>query len=93
MDTQKKTPIWHITNIRDDTILELHGAIKAKRVSIAIAGGVSTDILIPDTEFNPDRVNDMAHKMAMDIINSMGLEGPDMQDYINQTQYGIAPVQ
>ena len=74
------TPLWKITKIEDvATFVAGSGVQPSKKVTFELLDGTQSSLTIPDTQFTPNetarRVNDMATK----LIQTLSLEGPDME--------------
>lgn len=79
--------LWVIENITPDTIFSLTGLEPGMKVHFTVLGNGPYDLSLPNKEFNPNKVNDLVHKMAVDIVNVLALKGPDINNTFQPQQF------
>lgn len=70
--------MWTVTNITDDTEIRSQGVVKGKVVHYRVLNNVDGTLFIPDMEFNAQKVQELVHRVAVEIVNALALEGPDI---------------
>jgi len=83
MSMANQNEAWVILNVADDMkFVAGQGAVAAKRVTFRTYTGITSDVLIADTEFNADTVSEIVNNAAAQIMSVQALKGPSLADVV-----------
>lgn len=70
-------PLWKITSIVDQPTFDpATGGGRVKRVLFRLYNGTTSYVDVPLSEFNPQKVGDLVHEHAQQLLDVAGIEAP-----------------
>jgi hypothetical protein len=74
---ENSVPLYRITNVEDSTMIGPSGGFqRAKRIYFAVAGGPTSYVEVPLTEFKRETVNNLILQHVADLSEVLALQGP-----------------
>lgn len=74
-------PLYNVLRVTPQTIFDSDAgkSVDVQRVDFTVAGGGNHYVLIPNSDFDADKVEDEVMNWAAKIATVLGMEGPSIQ--------------
>jgi len=80
MANQVKAPMYGNIRISPTVIYQgTEGPVDGQRIDFTVAGGVDHYILIPNSDFDPEKIESEVQNWAAKIASVLSMEGPEIE--------------